>query len=422
MRAVLLMVLVVACKKDAAPPPSAPPAPAKPVEKPIRATTVDERYIVVVPKGGEVDAVVKLARERLAAAHLGGEAKTLPGPVWSDREREVDEMIAKDLQPADFDGIASGTGVAVDATGDPISTLRALAPIAHDAAVAAHGWVLDPGSGGVFTAAGFEKHIPGDIIDVREQIFVHEITGGGEDPWLDTEGMRKLGLPELTIQTVAKGHVNQAVKLVNAVAQTMLARPDIKVPGTIDIDLSTLPGDWYKSEFAQGATGRARFRTAWHKDEEGEDEIELAPATGSSTEALEALVAECFGAEPDIPTPVKAHDPELEAAAARARSELSAMRSHFAKGVPFKERLSIKAPFTSEDGEVEWMWADVVRWTGDTLEGTLANDPDVVKTLKAGSHVKVPFAKVADFIHMTPDGKQTGGYSIEVFKKRGLMQ
>jgi len=192
--------------------------------------------------------------------------------------------------------------------------------------------------------------------------------------------------------------------------------------GTIDIDLATLPGDWYKSQFKQGATGRARFRTTWHKDEDGADEIQLSPATGSGTEALESVVADCFGADPDVPAYVKEGDPELEAAAVRARSELSAMRAHFAKGVPFKEQLSIKAPFTSDDGQVEWMWTDVVRWTGDTLEGTLANDPDVVKTLKAGSHVKVPFAKVADFIHITPDGKQTGGYSIEVFKKRGELQ
>jgi uncharacterized protein YegJ (DUF2314 family) len=234
-------------------------------------------------------------------------------------------------------------------------------------------------------------------------------------------GMHELGFPELTIRHVATADVNQAVKLVDAVAQTMLAHPDVKVPGTIDIDLATLPGDWYKDQLAHGATGRARFRTSWTKDDDGEDEIELSPATGSGTEGLEALVVECFGAAPDIPTPVKANDPELEAAARRARSELSAMRAHFAKGVPFKERLSIKAPFTSEDGQVEWMWVDIVRWTGETLEGTLANDPEVVTTLKAGSHVKVPFAKVADFIRITAEGTQSGGYSIEVFKKRGLM-
>jgi uncharacterized protein YegJ (DUF2314 family) len=235
-------------------------------------------------------------------------------------------------------------------------------------------------------------------------------------------GMTKLGLPELSISAVATSDVHQAAKLIDAVAQTMLARPDVRVPGTIEVDLATLPGDWYKDEFKQGATGRARFHTSWRKGEDGEDEIELAPAVGSGTAAFESLVVECFGADPDILGEAKADDPELLAAAQRARSELSAMRSHFAKGVPFKEQLSIKAPFTADDGRIEWMWVDVVKWTGDSLEGTLANDPDIVKTLKPGSHVKVPFAKVADYMHVTPDGKQTGGYSIEVFRKRGQLQ
>jgi uncharacterized protein YegJ (DUF2314 family) len=415
MRAVLLMVLVAACKKEAA------PAPAKPAEKATHETRVDERYIVVLPTGGDTDAVVKLARERLAAAHVAGTVEALPPSPWTDDRRQVEEMLHPELKPADFDGMSTGMRISITATGEPVATLRALAPIAHDAAANAHGWVIDPGSGGVFTATTFEKHIPGDPLDVRDQIYVHEISGDGEEPWLDTMGMHELGFPELTIRHVATADVNQAVKLVDAVAQTMLAHPDVKVPGTIDIDLATLPGDWYEDQLAHGATGRARFRTSWTKDDDGEDEIELSPATGSGTEGLEALVVECFGAAPDIPTPVKANDPELEAAARRARSELSAMRAHFAKGVPFKERLSIKAPFTSEDGQVEWMWVDIVRWTGETLEGTLANDPEVVTTLKAGSHVKVPFAKVADFIRITAEGTQSGGYSIEVFKKRGLM-
>ena len=54
MRAVLLIALIAACKKDAAP---------KPAAKAICETSVDERYVVVVPKGGDTDAGVKLARE-----------------------------------------------------------------------------------------------------------------------------------------------------------------------------------------------------------------------------------------------------------------------------------------------------------------------------------------------------------------------
>jgi uncharacterized protein YegJ (DUF2314 family) len=66
------------------------------------------------------------------------------------------------------------------------------------------------------------------------------------------------------------------------------------------------------------------------------------------------------------------------------------------------------------------MWVDVVSFKGDTFSGTLANEPDLVHTVRPGQKVKVKLADIGDYVHQKADGTTSGGYSIEVFKKRGL--
>jgi uncharacterized protein YegJ (DUF2314 family) len=81
----------------------------------------------------------------------------------------------------------------------------------------------------------------------------------------------------------------------------------------------------------------------------------------------------------------------------------------------------VKAKFTDSEDHVEWMWVDVVAFKGNTLEGTLANDPDVITSLRNGQKVKVKLADVGDYLYEKRGGESAGGYSIEVMKKRGLL-
>jgi uncharacterized protein YegJ (DUF2314 family) len=130
-------------------------------------------------------------------------------------------------------------------------------------------------------------------------------------------------------------------------------------------------------------------------------------------------VNDTFGAVHDGTVEVKADDPELLAAAAKARADLQTLRTHFKAGIPADETLTIKTRFT--DGDiVEWMWVDVVAFKGDTLEGTLANTPELVHNLKEGGKVKVKLGDVADYMHERKGEQIGGGYSVEVFKKRGM--
>jgi uncharacterized protein YegJ (DUF2314 family) len=134
--------------------------------------------------------------------------------------------------------------------------------------------------------------------------------------------------------------------------------------------------------------------------------IELVPLSGAGIEGASKLIDECFGHEPEQIARVKETDPDLMAAAAKARADLV--------------KLTVKAKFTDDEGRVEWMWADVVSFKGDLLRGTLANDPEVLKSLHDGQKVQVELADVADYVHYKNGSARAGGYSIEVMKKRGL--
>lgn len=106
--------------------------------------------------------------------------------------------------------------------------------------------------------------------------------------------------------------------------------------------------------------------------------MELVPPSGAGAEGAAKLIDECFGHEPETVVRLEHGDPDIMAAAEKARADLARLRSHFSKGIPLDERLTIKAMFTDDKGQVEWMWVDVVAFKGSLFEGTLANDPELI--------------------------------------------
>jgi uncharacterized protein YegJ (DUF2314 family) len=432
MRGALVIALLVACKQDkqAAPKPPPPPEAAKPAGPSagspvargvIHKTVVDEGFIVVVPKGQDAAPVVKLMTDR--TAKLQGKVDTMAPEPERAEEKEMLAASNPDLTPADLDGIMAGTHIGLLVTGEPIATMRAAAAIARDAGDAAHGWVLDPLAGGAYTAAQFHTHVPADgTIDVRKVMYVHGVQGDNEQPFLDTMGMQKLGFPELTVPAASNGTFQQLTVLIDATAQTLLANGDVTAPGVIDVDFAALGSAWHGDAIVKaGGTGKAHWLARWRQEDGGDLAIELVPPGGAGLEGITKMLDACFGTPPDPVAQIKADDPELKAAAIKARADLTSQRAHFAKGVPVGEHLAIKAPF-HDGGLTEWMWVDVFAWKGDAFEGTLDNDPTDVKNVKAGQTVHVKLADVADFLHVMPDGAQTGGYSIEIMKKRGLLR
>lgn len=424
-----MLVVGAACGKGDAPPKQQAVQAAEPSEGDlVRPGTVKDASVlwalqVLVPKDGNVDAAEKLARERASAAKLEVERATMVDYGW-DRERL--EFFAS--EGVDVDALAGAAAVIVirAENRDGVALLRALSETAVVVADACHGWVIDP-TYGALPAEQFRAHIPSARPDVRKLIVVHGVMDDNGLPHLDTMGLNRLGLPELYVAKVARTQVDSVTQLVNAAAQTLLERGDVTRTGQLEVDLSMLGPEWGHDDVVKaGGTGKVTFGVRWSRGDEESDAhgdlgIELLPPRGPNTEAAQKVIDDFFGRVDDRVTELEANDPALLAAGKRARDELAKLRTEVARGIPPDEQLSVKAPFTAEDGRVEWMWVDVVRFSGKLVEGTLANDPQWVTNIHSGSPVKVKFDDVADYVLSKRDGSQVGGYSIEIFRKRGLL-
>jgi len=136
-----------------------------------------------------------------------------------------------------------------------------------------------------------------------------------------------------------------------------------------------------------------------------------APAPAASSAGARAAAAERYE---DPVLDVRADDPALLAARARARSEIDAVIARHAAS-PLTE-LSVKAPIT--DGiHVERVWLADVRYEGGDFVGTIDNDLTRVKTRRPGDTVRVEKYAIDDFMY-EEGGKIRGNYTLRALLDR----
>jgi len=58
----------------------------------------------------------------------------------------------------------------------------------------------------------------------------------------------------------------------------------------------------------------------------------------------------------------------------------------------------------------------VTSWDGQMVEGTLANDPQDIRTLRGGQAVEIDEAAVDDWLLRRADGTREGGFSAKVLE------
>ena len=109
----------------------------------------------------------------------------------------------------------------------------------------------------------------------------------------------------------------------------------------------------------------------------------------------------------------------MEAAHQRAVRELPGAKRRFQAGLRPGETLLVKHGFPTRDGGHEYMWVAVNTWTGDRLEGQLANDPQVRMDLRAGQTVQLAEQDVFDWMIHLPNGGTEGGYTTAVVEQEG---
>ncbi len=84
--------------------------------------------------------------------------------------------------------------------------------------------------------------------------------------------------------------------------------------------------------------------------------------------------------------------------------------------IPGLELSAIKAPFADADGNTEHMWLGDIAFDGDLLSATLLNEPNHVRSVKAGDVVTLTPAEIDDWMYVQR-GKVYGGFTIQALRK-----
>jgi uncharacterized protein YegJ (DUF2314 family) len=107
-------------------------------------------------------------------------------------------------------------------------------------------------------------------------------------------------------------------------------------------------------------------------------------------------------------------DPLMQAAVAQARAEWPKFVAAYeaCAGTTF----AVKAPLCHEDN-TEYIWIEVTGLEGESVHGTIANEPGNLGSLKFGSIVSIPVATLNDWCYMDPEGNLVGGFTVEAVQK-----
>ena len=238
-----------------------------------------------------------------------------------------------------------------------------------------------------------------------------------------TLGMLKFGLPDICIENLSC-HSNQSIaSLINLTAQTLLDKKTINKNGKLLIDIESLSNQELKMDLLNSLEEKAEKRAEinikqgiW---EEGDPEnriIEIGfPKTNPQIKQDE-LIAKVFGSKDEVT--YLSHDDELLAASEKAKEKIPELYDKFSKGLPVGTHLLIKFPFENVAGEREWMWVEIVKWTDKEIKGLLQNDPQIVKSLKAGQEVTKNIDDMFDYILYFPDGTQEGNETGKIISRQ----
>jgi uncharacterized protein YegJ (DUF2314 family) len=122
---------------------------------------------------------------------------------------------------------------------------------------------------------------------------------------------------------------------------------------------------------------------------------------------------------PPAPTPpapaieVSDDDPRMLAAVTEARRRWPEFLEAFNRRKP-SQSFSVKMPFRDDPaGDAEFMWVEVISIDGNTIHGSLVNQPFYVRSLTMHDSVEVRLADLNDWI-FTQDGQSIGGFTSEI--------
>lgn len=122
-------------------------------------------------------------------------------------------------------------------------------------------------------------------------------------------------------------------------------------------------------------------------------------------------------------------DPEMQAAYEKARANFRFFWRELAwegrRIIPALDLACVKAPFSDgargksaeSDPEVEQMWLGEVDFDGQLVSGVLLNNPNWLKSVKAGDPARMPINGITDWMYAI-NGEVYGGYTVNLMRAR----
>ncbi len=241
-----------------------------------------------------------------------------------------------------------------------------------------------------------------------------------------TFGMQRFGLPDLVIDDSPCTNVSNTSQLLAIIAQLLLEGNQIE-ESNLSVDLDAIKNTSFQKLIPEmtyenaGKKATINF-TRLAIQEEGDPfntifRVNFKNDDYENSQAYESeIYKQLFGSEDEV-THVS-HNDEIMAASQRAKEKLPELRALFNEGLE-QATLVLKAPFTTDEGGNEWMWIEVTKWKGETIEGILQNEPHYIKNLKSGAKVTVQQIDIFDYILYKADGSQEGNETGKLIMKYG---
>jgi uncharacterized protein YegJ (DUF2314 family) len=347
------------------------------------------------------------------------------------------EYFARGLDAEQKKAAAASKGVVVLSWGldaDPrFARLREAQNIALELATKVRGFVWDDITRQLFSTEAWKQERvdgwDGDLPNMRQNFAIHYYETEGHRHRAITLGMAKFGLPDLVVSDVPLHESDAMTSLLVALAQLLVEGASVGPGNDVDIHLESIRHAKSREQLigsaAPGAKLQGHVALFPVFGEEGDPENRLVElrfpsyAGATAPERQAAALTTILDGSTDRIAGAKSDDPELAAVKRRVQARLPVVAAAFRQGLPLGERLSVKAPFPTDDGHIEWMWVSVTSWADDVARGRLENEPSRIQSLKLGAPVEVEQASVADYIWSGADGKKKeGGESIDVLLRR----
>ena len=262
------------------------------------------------------------------------------------------------------------------------------------------------------------------VPEISKHIVIHAYNGDQLVREI-TLGMAKFGLPDIVVNDFPWAFNDAVGNLIDVFAQKMIEGAAINKSGKFDLDLHSIKNQNARNaqlDFMKpNASAIAKLTLINGKWEKGDPEnrlIEIDPGQYPGPDRyaqLDAMLSQMFGTEDSVKY-VK-HDKELLDASEAAKAKLPQLQKAFKAGLKPAEYILVNAPFKTKTGGNEWMWIEVTRWDGDSIEGLLEGEPDQVLGLKAGQMVKVSQSDVFDYLHHYPNGQIEGNETSKIIEK-----